>query len=108
MWYTILIHPEEGSDMVTKSATKARAEFADMLNQVIYNHQPVIIKRHGKPCAALVPINTLESIEKLYQYVGIDATLKALEDERNGVEPLSDEEVRRHLGLEGYKEEPEE
>jgi prevent-host-death family protein len=94
--------------MVSTSATKARAEFADLLNKVIYNQQPVIIKRHGKPCAALVPINTLESIEKLYQYVGVDAVLKALEDERNGIEPLSFEEVMRHLGLEGFKEEPEE
>jgi|GEM_PF-1481761 len=94
--------------MVTTSATKARAEFADLLNKVIYNHQPVIIKRHGKPCAAIVPINTQESIEKLYEYVGIDSVLKTLEDERNGIEPYSFEEVMRHLGLEGYKAEPEE
>jgi len=94
--------------MVSTSATKARAKFADLLNRVIYRSEPVVINRHGKPCAAIIPIHALASVERLMQFIGEDRALKALEDEQEGKEPHSDEEVRRQLGLPPYKEEPEE
>ena len=91
--------------MVTTSSTKARAEFADLLNRVIYNQQTVIIKRHGKPCAAIIPIHALESLKRLAQFKIEDRVLKALEDEREGKEPILLEELKRQLGLEGLEEE---
>jgi len=91
--------------MVSTSATKARAEFADLLNRVIYNQETVIIKRHGKPCAAVIPIHAVETIQRLQILKAQDRVLKALEDERGGKEPLSVEEVKRLLGLEGLEDE---
>jgi len=94
--------------MVTTSSTNARTKFADLLNRVIYNHETVIIKRHGKPCAAVIPIHAAETLKRLEILKAQDRVWQALEDEQDGKEPISVEELKRQLGLEGLEEEPEE
>jgi len=91
--------------MVTTSSTDARAKFADLLNRVIYNQETVIIERHGKPCAAMIPIHAVETIQRLQILKAQDRVSKALEDEREGKEPILVEELKRQLGLEGLEEE---
>ncbi len=56
-------------------AREARAQFADLLGQVHYGNQTVIIERAGKPMAALVPLEVVE------QYLGARARLFAVVDE---------------------------
>ncbi len=41
--------------------TEARAKFADLVEQVQYQGSTYIISRHGKPAAAVVPIQVYES-----------------------------------------------
>lgn len=38
------------------SAEDARRNFADLLNEVRYQGKEVVITRHGKPVAKLVPV----------------------------------------------------
>lgn len=56
-------------------AREARAQFADLLGQVHYGKQSVIIERAGKPMAALVPLEVVE------QYVAARQRLFAIVDE---------------------------
>lgn len=44
--------------------TQARADLADLVNRVAYSGERVMLTRHGKPLAALVPVADLESLER--------------------------------------------
>lgn len=43
--------------------TQARAEFADLINRVVYGNEHVVVTRHGKPIVALVPAADLERLD---------------------------------------------
>ncbi len=43
--------------------TQARAELAELINRVVYGEERVVVTRHGKPLAALVPAADLERLE---------------------------------------------
>jgi prevent-host-death family protein len=44
--------------------TQARAEFAELVNRVVYGGERVVVTRHGKPLAALVSAADLERLER--------------------------------------------
>lgn len=50
--------------------TQARAELADLINRVVYGGERVVVTRHGKPLAALVPAADLERLEE--QEIAVD------------------------------------
>jgi prevent-host-death family protein len=43
--------------------TQARAEFADLVNRVVYGGERVVVTRHGKPIVALVPAADLAKLD---------------------------------------------
>lgn len=43
--------------------TQARAEFADLINRVVYGGERVVVTRHGKPIVALVAPAELERLD---------------------------------------------
>ncbi|MDT0414995.1 type II toxin-antitoxin system Phd/YefM family antitoxin [Streptomyces sp. DSM 41982] len=45
--------------------TRARAELADLINRVVYGEERVVVTRHGKPLAALVPAADLDRLAAL-------------------------------------------
>jgi prevent-host-death family protein len=45
--------------------TQARAEFADLVNRVVYGGERVVVTRHGKPIVALVPAADLDRLDRL-------------------------------------------
>jgi prevent-host-death family protein len=45
--------------------TEARARLADLVGRVAYGGARVVLTRHGKPAAALVPVSDLERIEAM-------------------------------------------
>ena len=47
----------------TVSAAKAKAELSSLINRVAYGGERIIIERHGKPAAALVPVEELERLQ---------------------------------------------
>ena len=44
-------------DMDTVSATDAKNRFGDLLHRVVYDHEPVLIERNGRPMAVLIDID---------------------------------------------------
>jgi prevent-host-death family protein len=47
--------------------TQARAEFADLVNRVVYGGERIVMTRHGKAIVALVPAADLDRLEQLDQ-----------------------------------------
>ncbi|MFT5339716.1 MAG: prevent-host-death family protein [Cyanobium sp.] len=63
---TILTGLLSGVVMISEaSAVSFRQNLGDMLNQVQYRHDSIVIKRDGKPVAALVDARLFERIRRL-------------------------------------------
>ena len=80
---------------MTLNAARAREQFAEALNRVGYGKERVVIERHGKPVAALVPIEDLETIRALEDRIDLEAAREMLK--RPGARPWA--EVKAALGL---------
>lgn len=66
--------------MTRMQASKARDEFSDTLNRVAYTGERVVLRRHGKDVAAIVPIEDLEMIEAIEDRLDVEAAKKALKE----------------------------
>jgi prevent-host-death family protein len=49
--------------MISQAVSRMRNEFSDSLNKVIYQHERIILERHGKPIAAILPIAEYERVK---------------------------------------------
>jgi prevent-host-death family protein len=59
------ISPDEASMIRESSAVAARQNLGDLLNQVQYRNDAVLITKDGKPVAALVDVALFERIRRL-------------------------------------------
>lgn len=53
--------------MAEMAASAARDDFATLLNRVAFGKERVVLRRHDKPSAALIPIEDLELLERLIE-----------------------------------------
>lgn len=60
-------------------ASKAREQFADVLNSVAFKGKRVRLHRHGKDVAAIVSVADLELLEALEDRYDLEAARAALE-----------------------------
>ncbi len=81
--------------MTHMSVTKARGDFAEIVNRVAYGHERIVITRRGKDIAAVVPAEDMDLLEKLEDQMDIEAAEKALKE--GGSIPW--EKVKADLGL---------
>lgn len=51
-------------DMQEIPVTEARAQLSDLVSQVAFGGQPVVLTRHGKPLVALVPTALLAETDQ--------------------------------------------
>lgn len=80
------------------SVVKLRDQLADALNRAGYSGERIILERHGKPIAALVPVDDAEFMERYEdEYWGRAAEESAKEMERTGAKPVPWEQVKREL-----------
>jgi prevent-host-death family protein len=68
--------------MTRVSTSDARRDFADALNRVSYTHERIVLHRHGKDVAALVPMEDLELLRALEDQIDLDAARAALAEAR--------------------------
>jgi prevent-host-death family protein len=47
------------------SVSKARVELSSLVNEVAYNLEQVVLTRHGKPVAAIVPMQDVRTARAL-------------------------------------------
>ena len=66
--------------MTRLAASEARHQFAEVVNQVAFGGERIVLHRHGKDVAALVPVADLELLEQLENLMDLDAARKALRE----------------------------
>ena len=59
-------------------ASRARERFADLVNEVAFGHQRVVLHRHGKDIVAIIPVEDLELLEALEDRADVAAAKRAL------------------------------
>ena len=92
--------PKAGAATVEAAAldlTQARARFAESVNRVTYRGERILIQKHGRPVAALVPVEDLALIRQLEDRVDLEDARKALAEAKGKLIPW--ETVKRELGL---------
>ena len=91
---TAPVAPDAGP---TLDLSRARALFTESVNRVNYRGERIVIKKHGRPVAALVPIEDLELIRELEDRIDLADARKALAESKGKLIPW--ETVKRELGL---------
>lgn len=85
-----------GSDAIDTSV--ARDSLSDTLNRVSYSKERIVIRRHGKDVAALVPMEDLRLLDEIEDRMDLEEARTALaEAEEKGTIPW--EKVKKDLGL---------
>lgn len=54
--------------------TQARADLAELVSRVGYSGERILLTRHGKALAALVPVSDLEELERSPAEIGFSIT----------------------------------
>ncbi|MCB2200156.1 type II toxin-antitoxin system Phd/YefM family antitoxin [bacterium] len=84
--------------MIEKTASEARQNFAELINQVAFGGERVMIHRHGKELAAVVPMGDLSLLNDLETRIDLDDARNALKEaQEQGTVSL--EELKQQLGL---------
>lgn len=77
--------------MTKISVSEAREDFSEVVNQVSYTGQRIILHRHGKAIAALIPVDDLKILEAIEDAVDIQEAQKALKEvAKKGTIPWTD------------------
>jgi prevent-host-death family protein len=80
------------------SVAEARSGLADLLNRVAYGKERLVVTRHGRQLAAIVPIADLDLLDRLRGFVMRKDVVRALRDLDSGrARPW--QELRAELGL---------
>ncbi len=58
--------------------TKARDVLGQLVGRVQYGHERIVLTRHGKPAAAIVPIGDHQILERLEDEIDLADALTAL------------------------------
>lgn len=80
------------------SVSEARESFADLVNRVAYRKERILVTRHGKRVAAIIPIEQVEFLERAED----EYDLRLADEARKELEhtpAIPWEQVKRELGL---------
>lgn len=80
------------------TVAEARSGLAELLNRVAYGKERLVITRHGREIAAIVPVEDLQLANRLRRFVTRKDVARALADVDTG-KSASWEKLREELGL---------
>ena len=63
---------------------EARNRFSEVINEAAYGAHRVVLTRHGKNIAAVVPISDLELLQELERMIDVEEARKALKEAEVG------------------------
>jgi prevent-host-death family protein len=78
--------------------SQARESFSTTVNRVAFGGERVVLTRHGRRVAAVVPIGDLELLEQLEDAADLDDVRAALADPANR-ERVAWDDLKAQLGL---------
>lgn len=84
--------------MSERRISEARESFSTTVNRVAFGGERVVLTRHGRRVAAVVPIEDLELIEALEDAHDLDSVRAALADPANR-ERIAWDDLKARLGL---------
>ena len=61
-------------------ASEARLQFAEIVNKVAFGGERILLHRHGKDVAAIVPVEDLQLLESLEERMDLEAARAALKE----------------------------
>lgn len=64
--------------MIHMAATEARADFSETLNRVAYSGDRIVLCRHDKEVAVLIPVEDLELLRAIEDRVDLEAARESL------------------------------
>jgi prevent-host-death family protein len=70
-------------DTGERRISEARETFSTTINRVAFGHERVVLTRHGRRVAAVVPIEDLELLEAIEDAQDLDEVRAALADPEN-------------------------
>lgn len=76
-------------------ASQARERFSEILNQVAYGHERIVLQRHGKDVAAVISAADLELFQELEDRVDLREMNRVL---ARGETPIPWGKAKRSLG----------
>jgi prevent-host-death family protein len=77
---------------------QARNTFSDVVNEAAFGQRRVLLTRHGKNIAAVVPISDVELLCELERLIDVEEARKALADAKEGGTTTL-EQLKKELGL---------
>ena len=77
------------------NASVAREKFADIVNRAEYRGERVIVRRHNRDVAAVIPIEDLKLLQRVEDRMDIKDALKALKGPRG----KTSKQLKAELGL---------
>jgi prevent-host-death family protein len=80
------------------SIADARHDFAELLNRVAYGKERLVITRHARELAAIVPVEDLKITNRLRRFVARKGVARVLADLEGG-NAASWRRLREELGL---------
>jgi len=81
--------------MIRISMTKARQDFTNIANRVMFGDERICIEKNNKPAMAVVPARDVELLEALEDKIDLEDALKALK--QPGTIRLKD--LKKKLGI---------
>jgi prevent-host-death family protein len=86
------------TEIRTCAAGDARDHFSEVINQAAYGSKRIVLTRHGKNLAAVVPMSDFELLNELERLIDVEEARKVLAAaKKEGVKPLED--LMEELGL---------
>ena len=82
--------------MAERRISETRGDFSSTINRVAYGGERVVLTRHGRRVAAVVPVRDLELLEALEDARDLDEVRAAVADPENE-QPISWEELKAEL-----------
>lgn len=80
------------------ASSEVRERFTELMNRAAYAKERIVLTRHGKRLAAVVPIEDLETIEAIEDRMDLADAREALEElEAGGT--IAWEDLKEELGL---------
>jgi prevent-host-death family protein len=77
---------------------EARNRFSEAVNAAAFGDERVVLTRHGKPIAAIIPISVLELLRELERVIDLEEAQKALhEGKAEGLTSLAD--LKKEFGF---------
>lgn len=81
----------------TITTADARKNFADIVNKVAYNKEPIVLTRRGQEIAALISMDELALLQQIEDHIDIEDAKKALAEPGKNI---SAQDFWKQLGLE--------